>query len=688
MRSNRCWQSRPKPGDFRPCPSSPLRRIAGRGWHRTQPMPAPWRCRWRRCSRSAARTGGAIADLLESILGLERRHWRQVLEGLAPGDRRETAMRRGMSQVTALGGVADQRGLRRLLQADGHFGVRAPVDLPLDDLRRLYGAAPDGVAPLEPDLIGEHEILLSGDEDMIAACRAWIASLPEQDRSLRRRTLFTVLQRAARPDHGVRAAEAEAFLSDLLATLYPDEVPDLIAVAVETPGPLPRLLSDAVPRVSAEMIEAIFQALPEQSVAIAELADRVAERRLLDMRKRIGNGASQEDEAAFAVLLINGGFSLGELGRREAALAATEEGLAICRRLTEARPEAFEQYLGASLHNLSGQLSDLGQLEAALAASEEAVAIRCRLAEARPDAFKPGLAGSLGDLSRKLSDLGRCESALAAIQQAVAINRLLAEARPDAFEPNLSHTLTNLGAQLSHLGQWEAALAATEEAVMINRRLAEARPDKFEPSLAVSLHNLGDQLFALGRREAALAASEEAVAITRRLSKVWPDAFEPNLASSLGNLGNLHSNLGHREAALAASEEARAIYSRLADARPDAFEPLLAKSLSNLSVILYMLGQGEAALTAGEEAVGIRRRLVEARREVFEPDLAASLDNLSGCLFALGRVTEAIAAASEGIALLTPYHARLPAAHQALMNELTAVLAKAKAVETDTGDAP
>jgi hypothetical protein len=150
----------------------------------------------------AGETGAEIADLLESILLLKRRHWRRVIVGLADGDRRERAMRRGLSQVTALGGIAEARGLKALLAADSYFGKRATVDLPLDELRRLYGKGQDGVAALEPDLIGEHELLLSGDEELLDACRIWIDGLPEADRSPRRRLLFTVLQRAARAEHG------------------------------------------------------------------------------------------------------------------------------------------------------------------------------------------------------------------------------------------------------------------------------------------------------------------------------------------------------------------------------------------------------------------------------------------------------------------------------------------------------
>ena len=45
-----------------------------------------------------------------------------------------------------------------------------------------------------------------------------------------------------------------------------------------------------------------------------------------------------------------------------------------------------------SLNNLSVRLGDLGRREEALAAIEEAITIRRELAAARPDAFRPDLA--------------------------------------------------------------------------------------------------------------------------------------------------------------------------------------------------------------------------------------------------------------------------------------------------------
>ncbi|MEM9764503.1 MAG: tetratricopeptide repeat protein, partial [Pseudomonadota bacterium] len=576
-----------------------------------------------------------IAELLKAILGLERAHWRRVIDGLS--DTREEEMRRGLSQVTLVAGVETRRAAERLLSSDTDFGDRAPAALPLRELTRCYGAGRSGIAALEPDLIGEHEVASLGDERLIDACLVWIATLPEPDRRTRRRAVLTVLQRATRAEHGEVAEEAEAMLAHLIECADLEAMPDIVAVAVETPGRLPMLLEPAINALGVEPLAALESALPEQTVALASVADAVAARRERDARAADPTARTEDDEAAFGNLLHERGRTLSGLGRWEEALAATQE----------------------------------------------AVTIGHRLAASRPDAFEPNLARSLNNLSVDRSKLGRREEALAAAEESVTIRRRLAANRPDAFEPDLARSLNNLGAFLSNLGRWEEALAATEEAVAIRRRLAQARPDAFEPNLAGSVDNLGVRLSNLGHRKEALAATEEAVTIRRRLVASRPDAFEPDLARSLNNLGVDLSNLGRRAEALAATQEAVTIHRRLTQARPDAFEPDLAQNLNNLGFFLSDLGRREEALAAAEEAVAIRRRLAASRPEGFEPDLAQSLDTLSDVLRKLGRFAEAVAAGEEGIAVLTPHAKRRPEAHRGLMDELTATLEKARAGQTD-----
>jgi tetratricopeptide (TPR) repeat protein len=117
--------------------------------------------------------------------------------------------------------------------------------------------------------------------------------------------------------------------------------------------------------------------------------------------------------------LNNSGAMLSNLGRREEALAASQEAADIYRRLAQTRPDAFLPDLATSLNNLGGDLSNLGRREDALAASQEAVDIYRRLAQTRPDAFLPNLASSISVMSDVLAALDRHEEAARAATQAL-----------------------------------------------------------------------------------------------------------------------------------------------------------------------------------------------------------------------------------------------------------------------------
>src|SRR5215831_11371798 len=98
-----------------------------------------------------------------------------------------------------------------------------------------------------------------------------------------------------------------------------------------------------------------------------------------------------------------------------------EEAAGIYRQLAAARPDAFLPNLAMSLNNQSNHLGDLGRRQEALAAIEEAAGIYRQLAAARPDAFLPNLATSLRNLADVLETLGRDSEAVKARTEADAI---------------------------------------------------------------------------------------------------------------------------------------------------------------------------------------------------------------------------------------------------------------------------
>jgi tetratricopeptide (TPR) repeat protein len=532
----------------------------------------------------------------------------------------------------------------------------APLNASLEALRdALPGAgANGGVAPILPDIVGEGAILAwLGDGGPVVA--EW--GLPSAARiaaaaQTRLPRVSAVLVRIAQDFAPAGRDEPVRWLESLAATSDAD-VGALMQIADE---------------------------LPDRTLALRELAARL-NGRIADMLRGAVAASEAEDNAddrgasfalhgRLAAWLNRLGNRLGDLGRREDALAAAREATDIYRRLAADRPDAFLPDLAMSLTNLGGRLRDFGRREDALAAAREAVEIFRRFAADRPDAFLPYLVASLNNLGIFLSELGRREEALAPTREASDIVRRLAASRPDAFLPYLAASLHNLADRLDELGRREEALAAAREAVEIRRRLAADRPDAFLSYLAMSLNNLGNGLSKLGRREDALAVVREAVEIRRRLAAGRPDAFLPDLASSLNNLGARLSELGRREDALAAAREASEIYRCLAAGRPDAVLPDFALSLNNLGVMLSALGRGEEALAAAREAVEIRRRLAADRPDAFLPDLATSLNNLGATLGGLGRREEALAAAREAVATLAPFFLRLSAAHAQWMAKM------------------
>jgi len=149
-------------------------------------------------------------------------------------------------------------------------------------------------------------------------------------------------------------------------------------------------------------------------------------------------------------------------------------------------------------------LSEVGDKRAALAVTEEAVAIRRRLAEAEPAAYLPDLAMALISLGVWLSEVGDKRAALAVTEEAVAIRRRLAEAEPAAYLPDLAMALWGF-AEIRAAGQREltAALAAIEEATAIYRSLAETFPDVFTNPLRAAVALNADLLDDLGRPDKA-----------------------------------------------------------------------------------------------------------------------------------------------------------------------------------------
>jgi tetratricopeptide (TPR) repeat protein len=484
--AERGWP-RPSPG---PPPELRARIAAGEDFER--PLAVQMAALLWLASAEPAAGSASIDKLLDRILGLERAHWVKLLGALSEDQLRDLG--RGIGQVTLVQGVESIATAERLLMGDSFYGdtprARFAIDPVLRALRRLYGRA-GGIGSIEPDLLGEHHVADErvGDTDLLAGCLAWIADQPEERRARHRRDLLTVLQRATHRVHGAETARrAEAMLDHIIARHAVTFAAELVGVMIETPGNLAQLLDGWIAELDEDALAEIATHLPAQSLSLMDLSLRVAERRV---------------------------------GLARAQLIAIAADSAAPTELHRAALGNVANCFGS----LGVRLSKLGRREEALAASQEAVDLYRQLAAARPDAFLPELARSLNNTGVMLSDLGRREEALAAAQEAVDLYRQLAAARPDAFLPDLASGLTNLGRALSHLGRREEALAASQEGVGLYRQLASMWPAAFLPALATSLGALSQALAGLDRAAEAAKAAGEGLTIIAPLVERHPAAF-------------------------------------------------------------------------------------------------------------------------------------------------------------------
>jgi len=287
--------------------------------------------------------------------------------------------------------------IHALIGHDPLFRDARDIDVPRvrGALSLIFPGAHEGLAGLEPDLIGEHHVADVATDALVDACLDWAGENREQ-----RHHILTVLNRATRAEHGAKASRAEAQLDRMVRTRAALLGGDLIKVGLETPGRLLDLCSALEAQVESleePALAAIDASLPPQSLTLMELSLRVAERR-------------------------------AELARKlDAAADATADAPLEVR-------EKILSHLAARVSTLGIRLSDLGRREEALAASQEAVDNYRRLAQTRPDAFLPDLAMSLGAFSRALAAAERHGDAAAATHEGLMAIAPFVERHAHAFD--------------------------------------------------------------------------------------------------------------------------------------------------------------------------------------------------------------------------------------------------------------
>jgi tetratricopeptide (TPR) repeat protein len=351
----------------------------------------------------------SVSEVLTGLLGHEARHWHK--SAVARGLVLDAGVQRLAVAVACLAGAGSKTEAASLLahvpDLAGSAKRRGQVAHWLHDLYPTSAGGGTGggwLEALRPGRVAEH--LVTGELDRRRELVPGLLAGLDHNRLVR---ALTVLSRAARYDDRAAQLLRSAVEGDLERLAIP-----ALTVATETNPDVAGMLTSALTSAPAprSVLEQMAAALPYPAFALAGTAVAV----FRQMATETAPGSSER-----ARLLILFSNSLGDLGRREEALAAIEEAVTIRRTLAQTQPDTFLPDLAASLNNLAPRLSGLGRREEALAAIEEAVTVRQTLAQAFPTVFTSRYANSLEIQATILSELGRDAEARTARYEAATV---------------------------------------------------------------------------------------------------------------------------------------------------------------------------------------------------------------------------------------------------------------------------
>lgn len=202
---------------------------------------------------------------------------------------------------------------------------------------------------------------------------------------------------------------------------------------------------------------------------------------------------------------------LGDVGEIEKSFEVLEEAEQIIRERAAQAPEAWLPQLMRVRTRGSFRLGQLGRHEEALAASQEAIQLEARV---EPDAHRAGLRRLvLGDT---LADLGRHAEALEAARSAEHAFRAQLEAEPDVVSEFLPMALGDIAEHLASLERYGEALEASDVACAWLDEQPAPLLDRLQSQHSRQLWIRSSILEALGDTAGAR------VAIYASLDTVWP----------------------------------------------------------------------------------------------------------------------------------------------------------------------
>ncbi|MFI0792002.1 tetratricopeptide repeat protein, partial [Micromonospora rubida] len=467
-------------------------------------------------------------DVLAEVLGHEARYWRHRArcDGL-PGAGKPAAgavLRRLVAVATLLGADGREQATDLVRRVPGLGGALPEVvDGYVDWLYGLYPGAGTGggLGTLQPDLLAEDLAVAVLRESTPAERSRMLHGLaPGQAMQA-----LTVLSRAR-----THQPDATEMIDVALTADLPVMTEAVLQVGLQFPGILaPRataLLATA--ELDPDWAQRTARRVPYPSIEFGPIALALTTHAL-----HTTAGTTEPNDRAF--LLNNHAVRLAEAGRRNEALAASQDAVDLYRELAAGNRAAHLPHLAMSVNNHAVRLAEAGRRNEALAASQDAVDLYRELAAGNRAAHLPHLAMSVNNHAVRLAEAGRRNEALAASQEAVDLRRELVAGNRDAYLPDLATSVNNHALGLAAVGRPGEALVVSQEAVDLHRELVAGNRDAYLPDLAGSVNNLANRLAAVGRPGEALVVSQEAVDLRRELVAGNRDAYLPDLATSVNN---------------------------------------------------------------------------------------------------------------------------------------------------------
>ena len=306
------------------------------------------------------------------LLDHERRYWRRTASERHL-DYQPDTLELAVAAATLLGASTEQEATATLARVpslqDQSHDARLAVARWIAD---LYPTAHDQYwGSLQPDELGDRLIV-----DAAASSPGLVPQLVGRASDTQATHALVLLARVL-PRKRSLIGQGIALLSGAFERL------SLIALTVASqakdPEPLTESVLGAAKDVPIDIFLRTLEQIPMGKSVVGEAGVRLA----IEAVSRLHGAADSEPDIYRPILgyaLINLSKRQAELGRREEALGAAEESVAIYRTLAAERPDVVLPDLGNSLNNLAGALAGAGRREEALGAAEESVAIYRTLA--------------------------------------------------------------------------------------------------------------------------------------------------------------------------------------------------------------------------------------------------------------------------------------------------------------------